>query len=60
MVIGTGCRQPLFPNRAPRTQFDAHDRLHRELEPASEFDEFGAKRPNLTGRLLAPEQQRVR
>lgn len=51
-VMVAGCRQPLFPNNAARTQFDAHDRLNRELEPPYEFDEFGTRKPNLRGRLL--------
>ena len=47
----TGCQKSLFPRDAPRTQFEAHDRLHNRYTPLEEPDVFGHARPALRARL---------
>lgn len=50
MIVG-GCREPLFPNDEPRTQFDRYDLSRGQFEPQFVEDEFGRREPNLKGRL---------
>jgi hypothetical protein len=45
------CRQPLFSERNPRTQYDRYDRARSQFAPAYLEDEYGRKQPNLKGRL---------
>jgi hypothetical protein len=51
VVGGTGCQRVLFPDNAPRTQFESHDRLRNRSAPLQEFDEFGRQQPALRSRL---------
>lgn len=46
-----GCQKPLFPEDAPRTQFDAHDTLRNRYVPLEEPDAFGNMQPALRARL---------
>ena len=46
-----GCQKALFPQDAPRTQFDRYDRSRDAFAPPYIEDEFGRQRPNLQGRL---------
>lgn len=54
-VIGlfslNGCVKPLFPNQAPRTQYDRYDAVRNQHSPQYVEDEFGRRVPNLRGRL---------
>jgi hypothetical protein len=49
----SGCRGALFNDREPRSQYDRYDRSRGEHAPMYVEDEFGIKRPNLSGRLGA-------
>jgi hypothetical protein len=51
VVAGSGCQRVLFPDNAPRTQFESHDRLRHRSAPLTEFDEFGREQPALRSRL---------
>ena len=51
VVVGPGCQRVLFPDDAPRTQFESHDRLRQESAPLTEYDEFGREQPALRSRL---------
>lgn len=46
-----GCMKPLFPEDAPRTQFDTYDRMRSRYVPLEEPDVFGVPRPALRARL---------
>ena len=46
-----GCRQPLFPEREPRTQYDRYDAVRNQQAPTYVVDEFGRRRPNIRGRV---------
>jgi len=46
-----GCQQPLFPEDAPRTQFENYDRLRRNYTPTEVPDVFGNPQPALRARL---------
>jgi hypothetical protein len=46
-----GCRGALFSESQPRTQYDQYDRSRNNYVPMYVEDEFGVKRPNLSGRL---------
>lgn len=47
----SGCQKPLFPEDAPRTQFEMHDRLHNRYTPREIPDAFGNPQPALRERL---------
>jgi len=51
VVGGAGCQRILFPENAPRTQFESHDRLRHRSTPLKEYDEFGREQPALRSRL---------
>ena len=46
-----GCQQILFDRKAPRTQFETHDRLRQRYIPLEEEDVFGNPQPALRARL---------
>lgn len=51
MATLAGCQKPLFPANKPRTQFDRFDEVRNQSAPQYVEDEFGRRRPNITGRL---------
>ena len=50
-VAATGCAKPLFPENAPRTQFEKFDSMRSGAAPAEEPDIFGRPQPALRARL---------
>lgn len=46
-----GCQKVLFDKKAPRTQFETHDRLRQRYIPLEEEDVFGNPQPALRARL---------
>ena len=51
-MIGVGgCQKVLFDRKAPRTQFETHDRLRQRYIPLEEEDVFGNPQPALRARL---------
>ncbi len=51
-----GCAKPLFPENAPRTQFEKFDAMRSGAAPKEEPDVFGTPQPALRARL-APKTQ---
>lgn len=52
-AVGNGCRtKPLLSPDYERSQFDRYDRVRDEYAAQYVFDEFGRRRPNLSGRLM--------
>jgi hypothetical protein len=47
----TGCARPLLSERDQRTPFDRYDALRNQYANQYVEDEFGARQPNLRGRL---------
>ena len=47
----TGCAKPLFPENAPRKQFEKFDSMRSGAAPAEEPDIFGRPQPALRARL---------
>lgn len=50
-----GCQKPLLSPDEPRSQYDRYDAVRAQRSPSYVFDEFGRRRPNVRGRLLARE-----
>jgi len=51
-ILGLGaCAKPLFPENAPRTQFEKFDAMRSGAAPAEEPDVFGRPQPALRARL---------
>jgi hypothetical protein len=50
-----GCARALFPEDAPRTQYERYDRMRNHFTPTEEPDVFGNPRPALRARLTPPE-----
>ena len=46
-----GCQRSLFPESAPRTQFERFDSMRAGAAPKDEPDVFGATQPALRARL---------
>lgn len=46
-----GCQHALFKKDAPRTQFEAYDRMRNRYAPLEEPDVFGNPQPALRARL---------
>ena len=46
-----GCNKPLFPESAPRTQFEKFDTMRSGAAPKDEPDVFGTPQPALRARL---------
>lgn len=49
--FATGCTKPLFPESAPRTQFEKFDAMRTGAAPKDEPDVFGTPQPALRARL---------
>lgn len=50
-LTATGCTKPLFPESAPRTQFEKFDSMRTGAAPKDEPDVFGTPQPALRARL---------
>jgi hypothetical protein len=50
-----GCQKPLFAENDVRSQYDRFDAVRDRRAPTWVFDEYGARRPNLRGRVLTSE-----
>jgi hypothetical protein len=50
-----GCRQPLFTTDEPRSQYDRSAALQERRAPARIYNEYGASKANLRGRLLSTQ-----
>ena len=46
-----GCQRALFPENAPRTQFETYDIMRQRRVPLEEPDVFGNPQPALRARL---------
>ena len=46
-----GCQRALFPEAAPRTQFESHERVRNRYTPLVVPDVFGQPQPALRARL---------
>ena len=57
LVAAAGCQHSLFPESAPRTQFERCDTLRSGAAPKEEPDVFGANQPALRARLTPPNAQ---
>jgi hypothetical protein len=55
-AFAVGCAKPLFPDNAPRTQFEKFDAMRSGAVPKEEPDVFGTPQPALRARL-APKTQ---
>lgn len=54
--VGGGCKsKPLLSPDYERSQFDRYDRVRDQYAAQYVFDEFGRRRPNLSGRLMPRE-----
>ena len=51
LLIAAGCTKPLFPESAPRTQFEKFDAMRTGAAPKDEPDVFGTPQPALRARL---------
>ena len=51
-----GCQKPLFPENAPRTQFERFDTMRSGAAPTEEPDVFGTPQPALRARLTPKTQ----
>lgn len=56
LCAASGCAKPLFPENAPRTQFEKFDAMRSGAAPKEEPDVFGTPQPALRARL-APKTQ---
>lgn len=52
-----GCQKPLFPESAPRTQFEKFDTMRSGAAPKEEPDVFGTPQPALRARLTPKTPQ---
>lgn len=57
MLVGlsAGCQKPLLAPDEERSQYDRFDAVRNQRATPYLEDEFGRKRPNLRGRLLAKD-----
>jgi hypothetical protein len=55
--VAAGCAKPLFPENAPRTQFEKFDSMRSGAAPAEEPDIFGRPQPALRARLTPKSTQ---
>ena len=51
LAFAAGCQKPLFPENAPRTQFEKFDSMRSGAAPAEEPDIFGRPQPALRALL---------
>ena len=56
LCAAAGCQKPLFPESAPRTQFEKFDTMRSGAAPTEEPDVFGATQPALRARLTPKTQ----
>jgi hypothetical protein len=56
LAVAAGCQKPLFPENAPRTQFEKFDTMRSGAAPTEEPDVFGATQPALRARLTPQTQ----
>jgi hypothetical protein len=56
-MVAIGCAKPLFPENAPRTQFEKFDSMRSGAAPAEEPDIFGRPQPALRARLTPKSGQ---
>lgn len=47
------CQQPLFDDKAPRSQYDRADQLRDTRPQQFVYNEYGSRKPNIRGRLLS-------
>jgi hypothetical protein len=50
-----GCNTPLYAPGEARSQYDKSAAIRETRAPDFIYDEFGARRPNIRGRLLGAE-----
>lgn len=55
-LVAGGCQKPLFPENAPRTQFEKFDTMRSGAAPSEEPDVFGTPQPALRSRLTPKTQ----
>jgi hypothetical protein len=55
-ALAGGCTKPLFPENAPRTQFEKFDSMRSGASPTEEPDVFGTPQPALRSRLTPKTQ----
>lgn len=53
--VVTGCSEPLLVPNEERSQYDRFDAVRNQRAAPYLEDEFGQRRPNLRGRLLAQD-----
>ncbi len=51
LAVVSGCQRALFPEDAPRTQYETYDRMRQQYQPTEEADVFGNPQPALRARL---------
>ena len=56
-MVAISCAKPLFPENAPRTQFEKFDSMRSGAAPAEEPDIFGRPQPALRARLTPKSGQ---
>ena len=56
LAAAAGCQKPLFPESAPRTQFEKFDSMRSGSAPTEEPDVFGTPQPALRARLTPKTQ----
>ena len=56
-LAAAGCQKPLFPESAPRTQFEKFDTMRSGAAPKEEPDVFGTPQPALRARLTPKTPQ---
>jgi hypothetical protein len=56
LCAASGCQKPLFPENAPRTQFEKFDTMRSGSAPTEEPDVFGTPQPALRARLTPKTQ----
>ena len=56
LAVASGCQKPLFPENAPRTQFEKFDTMRSGSAPTEGPDVFGATQPALRARLTPKTQ----
>lgn len=55
VAMVTGCSEPLLVPNEERSQYDRFDAVRNQRAAPYLQDEFGQRRPNLRGRLLAQD-----
>ncbi len=55
VCVLSACQDPLYITGEPRSQYDKNAAIRDRRAPDYIYDEFGARRPNIRGRLLGAE-----